>query len=239
LLFPSEDVLGQRIRVTRAGRTPFDSGWVTIIGIAPTINQTNPLLGRGPDPVVYVPYRSQPIADAMLVARGPDAGSVVRHIRREVLALDPGLAMFDVQPLDTFLAFFRWPQRVFGTVLLVLAAIALILATVGLYAIVAYSIVQRTHEIGVRVALGAQRGQILRLVSRSALGPLGGGVVVGTAGVLTVGQLLTAFLVDTNPRDPATLLGVLAVLCVVGLLACAIPANRAANIDPVAALRGE
>jgi hypothetical protein len=102
LLFPSEDVLGQRIRVARAGRTLFDSGWITIIGIAPTINHTNPLLGRGPDPVVYIPYRSQPVADALLVARGSDTGSVVQHIS----ALDPNLAVFDVQSLDTFLAFF-------------------------------------------------------------------------------------------------------------------------------------
>jgi predicted permease len=239
LLFSSESPLGRRIRITRAGRTALDSGWMTIVGIAPTINQTNPLLGRGPDPVVYVPYRSRPAADAVLLARGTDTGLVVQQVRTELAALDPDLAVFDVQSLDTFLAFFRWPQRVFGTVLLALAAIALVLATVALYAIVAYAVVQRRQEIGVRVALGAQRRQILFLMLRSSAIPFVGGLLAGAGGVTAVGQLLEAFLVDTHPRDPATLLGVAALLCAVALIACIVPAQRAARLDPLVALRCE
>jgi putative ABC transport system permease protein len=234
LLFPSESPLGRRIRITRTGRTPSDSGWMTIVGIAPTINQTNPLLGRGPDPVVYVPYRSRPAADALLLVKGLDK---VRQVRTQLAALDPDLAVFDVQSLDRYLAFFRWPQRVFGTVLLVLAAIALVLATVALYAIVAYAVVERRHEIGVRVALGARRGQILLLMMRSSAVPFVGGLVAGTAGVMAVGQLLAAFLVDTQPRDPAVLSAVSALLCAVSLIACVVPAQRAARLDPVVALR--
>jgi predicted permease len=237
MYFPSENPVGRRIRVSRTGRAPMDSGWVTIIGVAPTIIQRNALLGRGPDPVVYVPYRSQPSSTAVLLAKGSDIGSVTRQVRAELLALDPALPVFDVQSLDQFHAFFRWPQRVFGSVLMILAAIALVLATVGLYAIVAYSVVQRTHEIGVRVALGAQRRQVLLLVLQRAVIPFGGGLVVGAAGVLLVGQLLAAFLMDTNPRDPVTLLGVSALLCGVGLAACVVPARRAAKLDPLAALR--
>jgi predicted permease len=233
-LFHAESPLGRRIRTTRGGRAPMDSGWMTIVGIAPTINQTNPLLGRGPDPVVYVPYRMQPGADALILARGPGA---VQQVRTELAALDPDVAVFDVQSLDAFLAFFRWPQRVFGTVLLVLALIALVLAAVALYANVAYAVVQRTQEIGVRVALGAQRKQILVLMIRGAAGPLVGGLLVGGAGVTVVGQLLQAFLVNTHPRDATTLLGVTAVLCAVSLLACVMPARRATRVDPIVALR--
>jgi hypothetical protein len=233
-LFHAESPLGRRIRITRGGRAPLDSGWMTIVGVAPTINQTNPLLGRGPDPVVYVPYRMQPGADALILARGPGA---VQPIRTELSALDPDLAIFDVQSLDAFLAFFRWPQRVFGTVLLVLATIALVLAAVALYANVAYAVVQRTQEIGVRVALGAQRKQILFLMIRGAAVPLVGGLLVGGAGVAVVGQLLQAFLVDTHPRDATTLLGVTTVVCAVSLLACMMPARRATRVDPIVALR--
>jgi putative ABC transport system permease protein len=237
MFFGAEDPLGQRIRITRSGRAAFDSGWVTIVGVSPTINQTNPLLGRGPYPVVYLPYRAQPAADALMLATGSDTNAVVQLMRTELLALDPELALFDAQSLDSFQAFFRWPQRVFGTTLLLLAVIGLILAAVGLYAIVAYSVVRRTREIGLRVALGAQRRQILVLVLRHGAIPFSTGAIAGSIGALAVGQLLTAFLVDINPMDPATLLAVSVVLVVIGLLACLIPARRAMSVDPLVALR--
>ena len=239
LLFPSESPLGRRIRITRSGRTVADSGWMTIVGIVPTINQTNPLLGRASGPVVYVPYRSRPTADAVLLTRGTDSSTVVQQIRTELAALDPDLAMYDVQPLETFLAFFRWPQRVFGTILLVLSAIALALAAVALYAIVAYAVVQRRREIGVRVALGAQRRQILLLVLTGSAIPLIVGLLLGGVGAAAVGQLMAGFLVDTHPRDPTTLLAVLSLICFVSLIACVVPARRAAGLDPLVALRCE
>jgi hypothetical protein len=237
MFFAAEDPLGQRIRITRSGRVAFDSGWIRIVGVAPTINQTNPLLGRGPDPVVYIPYRAQPAADALMMVAGADTNAVVQLVRTELLALDPELALFDAQSLDSFLAFFRWPQRVFGATLLLLAVIGLILAAVGLYAIVAYSVVRRTREIGLRVALGAQHRQILVLVLRHGAIPFSIGAIVGSVGALAVGQLLTAFLVDINPRDPATLVAVSVVLVVIGLVACLIPARRAMRVDPLVALR--
>ena len=237
LLFLPESPLGRRIRITRSGRPAADSGWMTIVGIVPTINQTNPLLGRASGPVVYVPYRSRLTADAVLLARGTDRSAVVQQIRTELAALDPDLALYDVQPLDAFLAFFRWPQRVFGTILLVLSAIALALAAVALYAIVAYAVVQRRREIGVRLALGAQRHQVLLLMLTGSTIPLIGGLLVGAVGVAAVGQLMVGFLVDTHPRDPTTLLAVLGLICFVSLIACVVPARRAAGLDPLVALR--
>jgi predicted permease len=180
MLFHTESPLGRRIRIARPGRVRSDSGWMTIVGIAPTIHQTNPLIGHGPDPVVYVPFRSQLAPDAFVLARGPET---VQQVRTELATIDPDLAIFDVQSLDAFLAFFRWPQRIFGTVLLVLATIALVLAAVALYANVAYAVVQRTQEIGVRVALGAQRKQILFLMVKGTAVPLVGGLLVGGAAV--------------------------------------------------------
>jgi putative ABC transport system permease protein len=144
-----------------------------------------------------------------------------------------------VQTLAAAWAFPRWPQRVFGTVLLVLAAIGLTLATVGLYAVVANSVGQRTHEIGVRVALGAQRREVLLMILRGSLVPFAVGLIVGAAGVAFVGQLLAGFLVDTDPKDPVTLVAISVLMIAVGLSACILPARRATAVDPLVAMRCE
>lgn len=133
----------------------------------------------------------------------------------------------------------RWGHRVFGGMLTVFASIALALAGVGLYAVTAYAVVQRTHEIGVRMALGARAGAVVWLFVRQALLPLGIGLGMGLAGALGVGRLLQSFLIQTSPTDGMTLLGIAVVLTAVSAAACVFPARRATRLDPVTALRYE
>jgi hypothetical protein len=232
--------LDRRVELQRAGGEPWSSGWLSIVGVAPTVRERNVLLQHDLEPAVYLPFRSLPSPSAVLVVRGlADQQTVVEQVRAELLALDPDLPLFDVQSLDSLLAFFRWPQRVFGGVLAMLASMALLLAAVGLAGITAYAVVQRTRDLGIRIALGARPARIMTLVVRQALAPLAAGFLVGSVGAFSAGQLLRDFLAGVDPRDPATLVIVAGILTSAGLLAAMVPARRVLRLDPVAALRHE
>ena len=151
--------------------------------------------------------------------------------------LEPDLPLFNIQTMDQRLAQQRWPFRVFGSMFPTFALIALVLSGVGLYAVTAYSVTQRTREIGLRVALGARPGQVQWLILRLALWQLAIGLLIGVAGALGVGQLLHSLLVQTSPTDPTTLVSIVALLMSVAVLACLWPARRAARLDPMVALR--
>jgi putative ABC transport system permease protein len=133
----------------------------------------------------------------------------------------------------------RWPYRVFGGLFLILAIISLMLSSVGLYAVMAYAVTQRTHEIGVRMAIGAQKNQIAWLVLKRGLWQVAIGMTLGIAGALGLGFVMADLLVDIQPSDPVTLMGVTVLLVAVSVLACLIPSRRAAQVDPVVALRVE
>jgi ABC-type antimicrobial peptide transport system permease subunit len=141
--------------------------------------------------------------------------------------------------MDQQLAQARWPFRVFGSMFAIFALIALALSAVGLYAVTAYSVAQRTQEIGVRMALGAQAPQVWWLVVRRGLLQLAMGLSIGLAGAFGVGQLLKSLLVQTSTRDPLTLTSIVLLLMLVSVLASFWPARRATRLDPVAALRNE
>ena len=128
---------------------------------------------------------------------------------------------------------------IIGTMFTIFAAIALVLASVGLYAVIAHSVSQRTREIGIRLAVGGSRSNILRLVFTQGLRPLAFGLVVGLPAAIVVTRVLRVELVGVSPGDPLTFAGVIVVLITAGLLGCAIPARRAVRVDPVIALRGD
>jgi len=144
-----------------------------------------------------------------------------------------------VQTMEQALAQSRWPYRVFGSLFTIFAVIALVLSAVGIYAVTAYSVTQRTQEIGVRMALGAQASQVSWLILRQGLVQLLIGLTLGTAGALAAGPVLQALLVQIKPSDPVTLGAIAAVFTVVTVVACLIPARRATRLDPLAALRVE
>jgi putative ABC transport system permease protein len=189
---------------------------------------------------VYVPLDAEPNPDARVVILvNGDLGGAARALREELRALDPNLPLFAIETLDQALARSRWPTVFMGTWFAVLAVVALILASVGLYALTAHLVAQRVHEIGVRMALGAQSGQVLWLFVRRTLVQLAFGLALGVAGALGVGTLLAAFLRETNPRDPITLAIVIVLLCAVSMIASLVPARHATRVEPMVVLRAE
>jgi putative ABC transport system permease protein len=241
--FAGEDPIGQRIRLVDAAparvydATPPLSA--TIVGMVPTVRQRN-FQEPDPDPVAYVPYRTDPQRFVFLVVRGQgDPAALTSLVREQMRAIEPDLPVFGILTLDQMLAQLRFSFRVFGSMFGIFAVIALVLSAVGLYAVTAYSVSQRTQEIGVRMALGAQSQQVLWLVMGRALLQLAIGLPIGIAGAFAVGQLMQSVLAQTSGRDPLTIAAIAVVMGVVSLAACFWPARRATRLDPVAALRNE
>jgi putative ABC transport system permease protein len=239
--FAGEDPLGRRIRLTDSSPQvqqprPVDA---TIVGIAPTVRQRN-FQDPDPDPVVYLPYRADPQRFMSLLVRGTgDPARITALVREEMRAIEPDIPLFRIQTMDQMLAQQRWPFRTFGSMFALFAVIALLLSAVGLYAVTAYSVTQRTAEIGVRMALGAQPKQVMWLVMRRSLIQLAVGVPLGVAGAFGVGRLLQSLLVQTSARDPLTIGAIAVLMIIVSLAACFWPARRATRLDPVSALRYE
>jgi predicted permease len=239
--FPNEDPLGRRITLIDPVPSPVQSTpkTATIIGIVPAIRQRN-FQEATPDPVAYLPFRADPQRGVALVVRVPaNPAGVAPLIREEMRAIEPDVPLVTIQTMDQLLAQQRWSFRVFGSMFAIFAAIALVLSSLGLYAVTAYSVSQRTAEIGVRRALGAQSGDVMWLVLRRGLMQVAIGVPFGIAGAVGVSRVLQSLLVRAGPGDVLTI-GAIALLMVgVSVAACLGPARRATRLDPVAALRSD
>jgi predicted permease len=241
--FAGEDPIGRHITLLdNAPVRAYDvspTAAVTIIGVVPTVRQRN-FQEPDPDPVAYLPYRADPQRFVTLIVRSTsDPSRITPLVREEMRALEPDLPLFQIQTMNQLLAQLRFSFRVFGGMFAIFAVIALVLSAVGLYAVTAYSVAQRTQEIGVRMALGAQPQQVLWLVLRRALVQLAIGLPLGMAGAFAVGRLMQSVLAQTSGRDPLTIAAIAVLMCVVSLVACFWPARRATRLDPVAALRNE
>jgi len=231
--FKNQDPVGRRIALLE-NNPGAPVRWLTIVGIVPTVRQT---MARGAVPVVYLPHASSPDAFAALMTRGRPGAEAAAWLREQVRTIDPDLPVFGVQPLSTVQGMSRLQPRMIGTLLGSFALIALALSAVGLYAVTAYGVTERTHEIGVRMALGARPGALVWFFVRRSLWPLVGGLAVGICGALAVGNLLRSLLIQISPSDPLTLTSMVALLVAVAVAASYIPARRAAGIDPLVALR--
>lgn len=171
-------------------------------------------------------------------SRSGSAG-LVEEVKKQVWSLDRQIPVSDVQSMDELLSVSLAEER-FNMILLgAFAGLALILAAVGIYGVMAYTVSQRTHEIGIRIALGAQRGDVVRLVVGQGAKLALAGIIIGLAGALALTRLMSTLLFDVTPTDPLTFLGVAIVLAMVALAACYIPARRAMRVDPMTALRYE
>jgi ABC-type antimicrobial peptide transport system permease subunit len=213
--------------------------WRTIVGISPVMRHSNP---QDADPIaaVYVPYRQDPPRGVILLARSRlEPGSVMNAVRREVQALDQDQPVFTVQTMNQMLAQAMWPYRVFGSLFALFAVIALVMSSVGLYAVMAYSVTQRTMEIGVRMAVGAEGRQVSWLILRRGLVQLALGMTIGLGGAFALSRVLRGLLVQTTPTDPVTFVTITVILTTVAVAACVLPARRATHVDPLVALRSE
>jgi predicted lysophospholipase L1 biosynthesis ABC-type transport system permease subunit len=208
-----------------------------VVGIAPTLPDYLP--NQPDDMAVYAPLESEPSPPRgiSVIVRAPSKAAAAAALRSEVSELDPDLPVHAVQSLDEMLAMTRAGARMVGSWFQTLAVIAVVLACVGLYALTAHGVGQRTAEIGVRMALGARAGQVTMLFMRQTFTLLALGLAVGIIGALASTRLLSTFLSDVDPRDPITFVTVTVVLSLIACAASAIPARRAARIDPVRAIR--
>lgn len=204
-----------------------------IVGIAPPLRQQQQ---NGHTPAVYIPFLSQPAANASLIVRGnPQHFAAV--VREEVRRLDSDLPVFNLRSLELVSYMSRFTQRITSTVFSIVAVMAIALSALGLYSLTAYSTTQRTHEVGVRMALGAQRSQVTWLFLKQTLTQVSTGLAIGMIGAVAAGVALQGALVDVRANQPEVLAAIAAFVMLVALLASALPARRAARLDPVAALR--
>ena len=245
--FAGEDPIGRRVRFVAPVPGPGSAAvpaapvpvWRTIVGISPNIRHANPQQTDAPA-VVYVPHRQDPPGFTTLIVRSHlDAGAVMNAVRREVTAVDPDQPVFTAQTMTELLAQATWPYRVFGSLFAIFAIIALVMSAVGLYAVMAYSVTQRTAEIGVRMALGAAGRQVSWLILRRGLAQMGIGLGLGLVAAFFLAKVMRSLLVQIGPDDPITFVSITAILATVAIAACVIPARRATRVDPLVALRAE
>jgi len=214
--------------------------WFTIIGVAQDSKYHR--LTERPQPYFYIPIRQIFRPEYGLTFHVRTSGSVneaIAAVRRESAALDPGLTIFDAEPMTEYVAASLFGAKIAASLLSVLSGLGLLLAAMGLYSVMAYSVAQRTAEIGIRVALGAQRRDVMRLVLGQGMGFVLAGLIVGSVAAAGLAHLVSAALDGVKPSDPLVYVGAAAFTVLVSFASAAIPAWRALRVDPVVALRAQ
>jgi predicted permease len=229
--WPGQDAIGRRFRTGGV--------WRTIVGVAKAGKYNH--LDEGPWCFFYLPYQ-QGVPDLDLsfcVRTQGDPSAFANTLRQTLREMDPGVAVLQTLPLAAHASMVLFSQRMASSLLIILGAAALVLAAMGVYAVMAYAVSQRRQEFGVRIALGASARDVLRLVISRGLVLAAGGVAAGLVVAFALTRLMAGFLYGVSPFDPLTFLGVPSFLALVALLACYLPARRATRVDPVEALRSE
>jgi predicted permease len=229
-LWPGEDPIGKRYRFYT------DSFYHQVVGVVKTSKYMT--LGEDPQPAAYVPLE-QNAADVMVLVlkSGEQSGAVLGTVQHEIRTIDSHVPLTNPFTMREILRQSLWPARLAAILLGVLGALALVLASVGVYGLMAYAVAQRTREIGVRMALGANRSQVLTMVLRQAMSLVVVGIVIGVAGALALSRVVGRLLFGLATTDPSTYGSVGAILLLVALVASWIPAWRASRVDPLLALR--
>ena len=234
--FPGEDPLGKKFRVTVT--FGFQSPTWTIVGVVPDVHSFS--LTDPPPPEVFMPLTQMATRSMTFVVRSvPGSASLLAAIRAEVQALDPNLPLRSVTTMQTAVAEEMAPTQFYLVLLTLFAGLAVVLAAVGLYGVVSYLVSLQRQEVGVRVALGADAGGIMRMFFRQASVPIGSGLLVGLGIALVSGRVLESFLYEVNPRDPLVFTVVTGLLVCVSFIAVAVPTQAATKISPTEAMRVE
>jgi putative ABC transport system permease protein len=231
--FAGQDPIGHRLRF---GESAED--WITIVGIAG--DSRNIGLKDLPTPLLYLPYDTFPLAFMSIAVRSTaGAGVIASTARREAKNIDPDIGIDRIVPLSDVVHESVAEPRFRTLLLTAFAVIALVLAAVGIFGLISFTVAQRTREIGIRIALGARPDQVVGSVVREGLMLAAGGLALGLAGSFVTTRLLETLLYDVPGTDPLTYTAVAALLIAVALVATYIPSRRAAHVDPVTALRAE
>ena len=236
-LWPDTDPLGRRFRMTPGT----DGDWFTVIGVVIDFSHRQETSDEPQYPAAYVPYPYEPTLNTGLTVRvaGGEPAQITSAVREQIRLADPTLPMFGVQSVEELRRLSFWQFALFGSMFATFGFIALVLASIGVYGVLSYSVSQRVQEIGVRVALGAERRDVLRLIVGQGLRLAGIGIVLGIAGAAGVTWIIQSILYNVTPTDPVSFGGVALFLTLTAALASYIPARRAMAVDPIVALRND
>jgi putative ABC transport system permease protein len=233
--FPNEDPIGRRINIAPAG-TP--AAWCEIVGVVADVMQGEP--GEPVPPQFYFSWMQQSWSNVNVIVRTRgDPAALLSSLKPQVYAVDKDQPVASVRTLQDWMDDVLAKQRLTLRFLSAFALIALVIALIGIYGVMAYDVSQRTMEFGIRMALGADRGRVLRQVLRRGMGVVGIGVAAGLLLAAGCGRLLASILYHTSPYDLPTVGAIVGLLLAISFAACLIPARRATQVDPVVALRAE
>jgi putative ABC transport system permease protein len=232
-LWAGQDPIGKRFRLFDDKNKPTE--WITVIGISADLVQE--IQENDPKPLLFVPYRQQGWDNMALVVES--AGDPLPSMRMAVESLDQALPLSSPFRLKNAIEHQVWFLSLFGKVFFGFALIAMLMASVGIYAVIAHATISRTQEIGVRIALGATMPQIVLLVMKRGLWQIAVGLVFGLGAAFPLARLMASMPIGVSRSDPTIFLSVAFTLASVGVFACWLPARRASNLDPVKAIRNE
>jgi putative ABC transport system permease protein len=234
--WPGEDPIGKRVK---RGRLESNRPWLTVVGVVGSVKDAGDY-----QETWYLPYLQEPLGPSAetihLMARtASDPRNLVRPIQQAVWKADKNLAVYDAMTMNQVYAETLSSNRLGTVIISLFAFVGLLLAALGIYGVISYAAGQRTHEIGIRMALGATTSDVLKLVMKQGVVPTFVGLTIGIAAAFALSRLMSSVLFSVEASDPTTFVGVTVVLMVVALLACYVPARRAAKVDPMVALRHE
>jgi putative ABC transport system permease protein len=236
-LWPGQDPVGRRFRIAGDTANP----WFSVIGVTRDIAVGRIDTDGEPEPGAFVPYPYMPTLNTGVTIRTglSDPSQVMTAVREQIRAADPILPIFEVNTLQQLREDGYWEYNLFGWMFSIFGAIALILAAIGVYGVISYGVSQRTHEIGVRMALGAHAGDVMRLIIGQGVTLALLGVGAGVVCAFGVTRVIATMLYGVSPTDPLSFVGIAVFLTAVAVLASYIPARRAMGVDPMQALRYE
>ncbi len=230
--WPGENPIGKRFGVNCAGTT---CNWNSIIGVVGDVRE----LGPTANPLNTMYFLGTMNEMTLVVRAAQDSSNLIANVRSAITAVDPDQPVANIRSMENIVSEFIAPRRLTMLLAGLFATLALLLAIIGLYGVISYSVAQRSRELGVRLALGAAKGDILHLIITHGFGLAVAGIILGMAGALVFSQVLSSLLFGITATDPLTFGAVALLLLAVSLLACYIPARRATRVDPMIALRYE